>query len=275
MVLSAIGAGYYFYSDIGDIYQQVSTHFQKEVKQLKTINKKVVAPPPLRGPTKEVETELTASGTIKATNEERTQRGLSALSTNDKLTRAAQRKVDDMFEKQYFAHESPTGKGAGDLAKNAGYEYTLVGENLALGNYEGDKALVEAWMNSPGHRENILTKKYTEIGVAVGRGTYEGREVWLAVQEFGKPMPSCENPNEELNAEINENQTLLKELKEKLDAKRDRINNMRSKRRTQYNKLVEQYNELRDRYNALAKKTEELISKYNNQVNNYNECMEE
>jgi uncharacterized protein YkwD len=93
-----------------------------------------------------------------------------------------------MFENQYFAHESPTGEKVSDLAKKFGYDFLLIGENLAMGNFSSDEDLVLAWMESPGHRENILNEKYQEIGVAVKKGIFEGKEVWIAVQHFGLPF---------------------------------------------------------------------------------------
>src|SRR6185369_15716694 len=117
--------------------------------------------------------------------------GLPALKENALLDKAAKKKLDDMFAQQYFEHINPQGKGPSDLAKSVGYDYIAIGENLALGNFKNDAELVQAWMDSPGHRANILNKQYTEIGVAVGQGTYEGKKTWLAVQEFGRPTSSC------------------------------------------------------------------------------------
>ena len=101
-----------------------------------------------------------------------------------------------MFEKEYFEHKSPSGIGASDIAHDVGYEFILVGENIALGNFDGDEALVQAWMDSPGHRANILNKRYTEIGIAAEKGLYQGKMMWLAVQIFARPMSLCQNPNQ-------------------------------------------------------------------------------
>ncbi|OHA02458.1 MAG: hypothetical protein A3J58_02740 [Candidatus Sungbacteria bacterium RIFCSPHIGHO2_02_FULL_52_23] len=197
-----------------------------------------------------------------------------ALSVNAKLTRAAEAKVDDMFNRQYFEHESPTGVGPGDLADNVGYEYLMIGENLALGNYEDDKALVEAWMNSPGHRANILRPHYTEIGVAVKRGLYEGRTVWLAVQEFGRPQSDCPSPSESLNVEIEADKNRLDELSKQLSPAEEEIRNSRPKRGPAYRQKVDAYNELVRLYNTLADETEILITRYNDQISAYNACLQ-
>src|SRR3989344_2386836 len=154
------------------------------------VKKEIAAPPPLKAqkeaPTAEI--ILTADGVLSWTNKEREKAGLPDLAPNQKLTASALAKVRDMFKNQYFAHESPAGKGAGDLAEAEGYDFILIGENLALGNFEGDKALVEAWIASPVHRANILGSRYKEIGIAVGRGMFGGRETWLAVQHFALPL---------------------------------------------------------------------------------------
>ena len=230
--LMIVGAVYYFYDDIFDLYQSTNTHIEKSLDQPKAIARKVITSTPLLGPTKDITSHLTARATTQETNVQRKLHGMVALSVNEQLTKSAELKVADMFAQQYFAHESPTGDGPGDLADAVGYEYIMVGENLALGNYEDDTALVEAWMNSPGHRENILNTRYTEIGVAVGRGTYDGHTVWLAVQEFGRPTSLCPRPHMALENHINENQSLLADLEEQLSLKSEEIENMRQKKRT-------------------------------------------
>ena len=70
-----------------------------------------------------------------------------------------------------------------------------------MGNFKNDQDLVSAWLNSPGHRANILNTRFTEIGTAVLKGFYEGREVWMAVQEFGLPLSSCPNPDSKVKIE--------------------------------------------------------------------------
>ncbi len=114
-----------------------------------------------------------------------------ALSKNAKLTSAATAKANDLFEKQYFEHVSPTGESAADLVIAEGYNYRIVGENLALGDFKSEKELVDAWMASEGHRENILKKDYQEIGVASKLSKFEGRITWVSVQIFGTRAPEC------------------------------------------------------------------------------------
>lgn len=274
VVMLGLGSAYYFRADIDEWRRSAGSEIGQGIDLLKIAEPQINTAPPLRGPVREVPSTLTVSGTIKETNMARQENGFMALSVNAKLTRAAEAKVDDMFNRQYFEHESPTGVGPGDLADNVGYEYLMIGENLALGNYEDDKALVEAWMNSPGHRANILRPHYTEIGVAVKRGLYEGRTVWLAVQEFGRPQSDCPSPSESLNVEIEADKNRLDELSKQLSPAEEEIRNSRPKRGPAYRQKVDAYNELVRLYNTLADETEILITRYNDQISAYNACLQ-
>lgn len=131
--------------------------------------------------------ELTSAGVIKLVNEARAKQGLAPLTENQKLSTSAKMKAEDMLKNQYFAHNSPSGTTPSYLADSAGYVYSSFGENLAYGNFKNNDALMNGWMNSSGHKANILNPSYTEIGVSVIKGKYNGREVWMAVQHFGKP----------------------------------------------------------------------------------------
>jgi hypothetical protein len=180
-----------------------------------------------------------------------------------------------MFAKQYFEHISPEGVGPADLATKYGYEYIVSGENLAMGNFKDDAALVEAWMNSPGHRANILNDKYLNIGVAVGRGTFEGKTVWLAVQEFGRPLSACPSVDANLKDAI---AVLEKEIKfEEVELKALKQGMADSEPHTreeydEYNKKVEEYNAKVRLYNSKVETVKQLIEKYNTQVKEFNEC---
>jgi uncharacterized protein YkwD len=269
-----LGVGYYFKADLFGWFGVAQKQLEATVGELKKIQQEIIAPSPLRGPTEQVASNLTVEGTLQQTNLQRSQNGLLALSTNAKLTAMAQAKIDDMFNKQYFEHQSPTGVGPGDLAKTAGYNYLIVGENLALGNFKDDATLLEAWMNSPGHRENILNSKYKEIGVAVKRGVYEGQTVWMAVQEFGRPASDCLLPNKALGMWIETNQASLSGLEKKLQTLDAQIKVMRPKRGDVYHQKTKEYNDLVSQYNALLETTKTRISDYNNQVQSYNLCAE-
>lgn len=240
-----------------------------------SVQKTVVAPTPLRA-TSSVpagSATLTVSGVIEHTNYQRAiNGGLSALSENALLDRDAQLKLNDMFAKQYFEHVSPAGVGPADLAQEVGYGYVIVGENLALGNFEGDAGVVTAWMNSPGHRANILNVNYQEIGVAVGKGMYEGRETWLAVQSFGMPLSACPSIDANLKAKIAENNATITDLKAQLDAKKAQID-ATSTNDPNYNVYVNEFNMLVPKYNNLVETNRFNVTTYNGGVKAFNTCI--
>ena len=242
------------------------------------VKKEIAAPPPLKAqkeaPTAEI--ILTADGVLSWTNKEREKAGLPDLAPNQKLTASALAKVRDMFKNQYFAHESPAGKGAGDLAEAEGYDFILIGENLALGNFEGDKALVDAWMASPGHRANILGSLYKEIGIAVGRGIFEGRETWLAVQHFGFPVSACSKPDENLKIGIESFETRINNLGIQASALKTELESEKPQNRNEYeayNAKVEEYNTLAQQMNSLIDQVKSIIPVYNQQVKTFDQCV--
>jgi len=109
---------------------------------------------------------------IRLTNLKRTQNGLKALKANWELSRVAQYKSQDMSNKNYFSHQSPTYGSPFDMMKAFGITYRTAGENIAKGQ-STPAQVVEAWWNSEGHRKNILNASFTEIGVGyVANGKY-------------------------------------------------------------------------------------------------------
>lgn len=128
--------------------------------------------------------EISASTVIEKTNQQRAAIGLPALQFNSKLSEAAAAKANDMFQDQYWAHFSPSGKAPWDFMKAVGYRYTVAGENLARDFMHSDD-MMRAWMNSPTHRDNIINPKYQDIGIAVVNGKLNGVETTLVVQMFG------------------------------------------------------------------------------------------
>lgn len=123
---------------------------------------------------------------VALANADRVASGLSQLKVNSTLNAAAQAKVQDMFTKNYFSHVSPDSKTPWDFFKNVGYKYSAAGENLAI-DFATAEDVNRGLMDSPTHRANILNKLYTEIGVAVGYGVFDGRETILVAQYFAKP----------------------------------------------------------------------------------------
>lgn len=121
---------------------------------------------------------------LNLTNYERSQNGLPPLALNDKLTKAAEKKGEHMFKYDYWAHFAPDGTSPWDFIRGEGYDYAYAGENLAKG-YTTSYDAVTAWMNSPTHRENILSKQYEDVGFAILEGRLQGEDTILIVQEFG------------------------------------------------------------------------------------------
>lgn len=238
-----------------------------------TKEKEISTPPPLKAEKEAIiKSFLTRKGVIEITNSERLKNGKKALKENKKLNAAAEKKAQDILEKQYFDHISPEGKGPDYFVSLVGYEYLAIGENLALGNFTDDRDLVSAWMASPGHRENILNSKFQEIGVAVIRGNYEGKSMWVAVQEFGVPLTICPMADTSLKEIIDSNKRKINKLADELKSKLTDIKNT-SPRDPTYSQMVEEYTLLVEDYDDLVSKTKNLIEKYNAQVNRYNDCV--
>ena len=213
--------------------------------------------------------DLKQSETIRLTNEARAKNGnLPNLKENQTLDKSAKQKVDDMFAKQYFEHISPSGVGVSELGISAGYEYILIGENLALGNFKNEQALIDAWMASPGHRANILNKRFTEVGIAIKYGHFNGDNVWLAVQHFGLPKDSCPSVDFDLKTQIQNEQTQVKNIESTLNALKKEIDG-----EVAYNKeKVDEYNNLLNQYKNLTTKIGGEIEIYNKEVRAFNSC---
>ncbi|HDZ54360.1 MAG TPA: CAP domain-containing protein [Candidatus Nealsonbacteria bacterium] len=277
VLLLVLGILYFFRVDILRLFPQFSgieEIFPEIISKLpiEKIRKDVSSPPPLRATKEFPESFLTRSGIITLTNIQRNAHGFLPLSKNEQLNTAAFLKAQDMFEKQYFGHVSPLGVDVGGLADDAGYQFIAIGENLALGNFENNTAVVQGWMDSQGHRANILSSRYTEIGVAAVKGMFEGKSTWIAVQEFGLPLSACPEPEESLKAQIESNDIQLQELERELIVKQKELQRMRPKWGPGYNRKVKEYNALVTQYNNLLGAAEALVSEYNNQVKVFNAC---
>ena len=112
------------------------------------------------------------SEVIRLVNEVRRENGLKALTANWELSRVARYKSQDMLNKGYFSHTSPTYGTPFQMIKAFGLSFRTAGENIARG-YPTPQAVVNGWMNSSGHRANILNASYTQIGVGyVAQGNY-------------------------------------------------------------------------------------------------------
>jgi uncharacterized protein YkwD len=131
-------------------------------------------------------------------NRERAARGLDALTQNSTLEDQATQYACEMIQGDFFGHQNPlSGSSLPDRTLEFGYDYWMVGENLAAGQITPAE-VVDDWMNSPCHRENLLNPNFTEIGIGI---RYGGDYGYYWVQEFGRPraitpppFPEYEDP---------------------------------------------------------------------------------
>ena len=124
------------------------------------------------------------SAVLAAVNAERRKAGVPPLAPDSKLDVAAQRHAEDMLARHYFAHESPEGLSVRDRAKDAGYDWRAIGENIAEGQTSAAEVM-DTWMHSPGHRRNILKPDFRELGVGLALGKSGGEYKVEWVQDFG------------------------------------------------------------------------------------------
>jgi uncharacterized protein YkwD len=119
-------------------------------------------------------------------DDERRRAGRQPLAADSRLEAAAQRHAGDMLARSYFAHRDPDGTTVRERAREAGFDWLAIGENIAEGQ-QSVKEVVESWMRSAGHRENILDRRYTRtgVGLALGRDPKTGEYRILWVQTFG------------------------------------------------------------------------------------------
>ena len=119
------------------------------------------------------------SQVVSLVNTERAKQGLTALKSDSKLAEIAQKKAEDMAENLYFSHTSPTYGSAFDMLKAAGYSYKTAGENIAMGQ-KSAASVMDGWMNSSGHRANILNTSYEKIGVGYAV-SQDGTPYWVQI----------------------------------------------------------------------------------------------
>lgn len=124
---------------------------------------------------------------VSLTNKKREDAGLSKLEFNSALSQAAKAKGEHMLANDYWAHVAPDGTEPWSFFVSGGYKYRYAGENLAR-DFSDPNSAVEAWMASPSHRDNMLSSKYKEIGVAVVEGDLGGVDTTIVVQFFGTSL---------------------------------------------------------------------------------------
>ncbi|MBO5355826.1 MAG: SafA/ExsA family spore coat assembly protein [Clostridia bacterium] len=162
----------------GDTMWKIAVKYEVGLSELKSANSQITNPdliypgqvlsiPTTNSTVQEYEKEV-----IRLVNEIRAQNGLKALSHNWELSRVARYKSQDMKDNRYFSHTSPVYGSPFQMIKSFGITYRSAGENIAKGQAT-PRAVVNAWMNSSGHRANILNASFTQIGVGyVASGHY-------------------------------------------------------------------------------------------------------
>lgn len=130
---------------------------------------------------------ITPSELLAGTNQARVAAGLPALRMDSRLNASAQAKAQNMFAEDYWAHVSPSGLQPWYWFTQAGYRYSYAGENLAK-DFDTSAGTMDGWLNSPGHRANILNANYVDVGFAVVNGTLVGGQTTLVVAHYGQTV---------------------------------------------------------------------------------------
>jgi len=118
--------------------------------------------------------EITRDSVLASMNAYRAEKGLPALRFDARLQKAADDRMRDMEEQEYWAHEAPDGRSPFTWVRAERYDFEFAGENLACG-FETTELLVSSWMESPGHRDNILSPLYADCAIAIIDGSTRGR----------------------------------------------------------------------------------------------------
>ncbi len=213
----------------------------------------------------DTESNLNASGIVKYSNLQRSVTGLSELKPNQKLNESASLKLNDMVARQYFDHVNPDQIGINNLGEEVDYAYIIMGENLAYGDFRNDESLVKAWMESPSHRANIMNKRYSEIGVAVKKVNFQGKDTWVAVQHFGLPLNGCPEIDQQNKLLIEQNTKRIEEISSTLNLQNGGA-------ATVMLAQILNFKEVRE-YNRLVNETKKIIDIYNSQVASFNDCI--
>ena len=135
---------------------------------------------------------ISTSEVISITNQKRLDAGMNTLSFSPELEKAAKTKGEHMLANSYWAHVAPDGTEPWKFFSDAGYKYRYAGENLAR-DFSNVSSAVDAWMASPSHKDNLLSPKYQDIGIAVVEGNIDGVETTIIVQLFGTKLSQTDS----------------------------------------------------------------------------------
>lgn len=211
---------------IGLIVLGTASFFDVHVKNIEEVRPVEIAPGALiheeeflpQSSGQQIKFEGTNEDIIRLTNQERKEKGLKEYIVSDRLMFSAQKKAQDMKRGEYFAHTSPDGVEFWSFVQQAEYEYKSVSENIAEGYYSAP-SVVDAWMNSEGHRKNILSVDFEEMGVAIlDFKDQEGNESYVLVQHFGLQTGQDAQAEQEVvcEKEIKKNCSKIEDKKDEL-----------------------------------------------------------
>ncbi len=130
--------------------------------------------------------DVISSVLVQETNNYRVSKGENQLRPNKLLEDAARLKAEDMIARSYFSHAGPDGEKPWVWFDKVGYSYDYAGENLAV-DFTDSIDVSEAWVHSPKHRDNLLSIDFTEVGIGIATGQYNGKQTTFVVQFFGTP----------------------------------------------------------------------------------------
>jgi uncharacterized YkwD family protein/spore coat assembly protein SafA len=170
----------------GDSMWKIAVRYQIGVSELIKANPKITNPSQIY-PGQKI--NIPSIDDVKAleqkvatlVNQQRANNGLSALKFNWEVSRVARYKSQDMIDKKYFDHQSPTYGSPFNMMENFGIKFSAAGENIAYGQ-KTPEAVMNSWMKSPGHRSNILSPTYNQIGVGVAKsanGTFYWTQMFI------------------------------------------------------------------------------------------------
>lgn len=139
--------------------------------------------------------DIGANEIIELTNKQRELLNAQPLAVNIDLMNAAQAKAENMAKEQYFSHNLPDGSAPWKFITDTGYSYLEAGENLAMTNQAND-SVVNGWMNSPAHKDNVINKNFTDTGIGVAYfGAYQGyKNAYVVVAFYAKPGSDANIP---------------------------------------------------------------------------------
>jgi uncharacterized protein YkwD len=217
--------------------------------------------------------KITEDTIIGKINQERVRGGKMALAKNTDLSESARRKAEQIIKTGYFEHVAKDGTTVSDLAESVGYVYASLGENLALGTFATTEDVVDAWIGSPAHKENVFSDTFNETGVGVVYGVYRGVAVVVLVQHFGRQLSDCRPPDSGFELFVSTRTHILEQEREQI------LKNEQIVKKTlnpiQYEKSLKELRAQMQEYTKQTEALKEKVEEYNRTVQFFNTCVQE